>query len=344
LAPLAFLLAVLLGIEAGSACCWALASEASVSQASETTPPSEANNVAAEAPPEEITVVGEHAGPRLWKVHKGDHVLWILGTVSPLPRKMIWQSDGVEEVLRQTQEVVPAWPSVGIGANPFTAIRLYIQWRRIQHEPDRMKLKDVLPAPLYARFSVLKARFDPNDSGIEELRPILAAERLLEKAMEASGLTRGGEVQQTVIKLAKHQGVQIHQDKLKVDDPVNVLKDVGSAPRSGEIACLDAVVTRLETDLGAMQARAKAWALGDVDTLRKLYRAPDDRNTCIAAVSTSDRVRNLISRASDDWMLAVEDSLTRNRATLAVQSMDRLLGDNGTLAVFKSKGYVVEGP
>jgi hypothetical protein len=138
--------------------------------------------------------------------------------------------------------------------------------------------------------------------------------------------------------------VQIHQDKLKVDDPVNVLKDVSTAPRAGEIACLDAVVTRLETDLGAMQARARAWALGDVDTLRKLYRVPDDRNTCIAAVSTSDRVRNLIARASDDWMLAVEDSLNRNRATLAVQSMDRLLGDNGTLAVFKSKGYVVEGP
>jgi uncharacterized protein YbaP (TraB family) len=276
-------------------------------------------------------------------VHKGDHVLWILGTVSPLPKKMIWQSDSVEAVLQQTQEVVPGWPSVGIGANPFTALRLYIQWRRMQKIPDRMKLKEVLPPPLYARFSALKSRYAPDDGRLEELRPMLAAERLLERTLDASGLTIHNEVQQTVLKLARKQGVRIHQDKLKVDDPVDVLKDVGAAPRASEIACLEAVVTRLETDLGPMQARARAWALGDVDTLRKLPH-PDDRTPCIAAVSTSERVRKLVERASDDWMITVEDSLVRNRSTLAVQSMDRLLGDSGTLAAFRSKGYVVEGP
>ena len=52
------------------------------------------------APMEEVVVTGEHEGPRLWKVHKdNDHVLWILGTVTPLPKKMIWQSDAVENVL-----------------------------------------------------------------------------------------------------------------------------------------------------------------------------------------------------------------------------------------------------
>src|SRR5207253_1037801 len=71
---------------------------------------------------------------------KGDHVLWILGTVSPLPKRMIWQSDAVQTVLQETQEVVPGWPAFGIGANPFTALRLYIQWRRIQKPPDHMKL------------------------------------------------------------------------------------------------------------------------------------------------------------------------------------------------------------
>jgi hypothetical protein len=137
--------------------------------------------------------------------------------------------------------------------------------------------------------------------------------------------------------------VKIHQDKLKVQDPVDVLKDVGKAPISGEVACLEAVIGRLETDLGPMQARARAWALGDVDELRRLVH-PDDRTACIAAVSTSDRVRELITEAQNDWFLSVEDALQRNRTTLAVQSMDRLLGDNGTLAVLRKEGYEVEGP
>jgi len=296
-----------------------------------------------DAPMEEVVVTGEHEGPRLWKVHKGDHVLWILGTVTPLPKKMIWQSDSVEAVLQQSQEVVPSWPAFGIGANPFTALRVWIEWRNIQKIPDRMDLREVLPPELYARFSALKARYAPKDSKLDELRPAFAAERLLDEALDATGLTVHNEVQQTVLKLARKQGVKIHQDKLRVEHPVDVLKDVGKTPLTGEIACLEAVVGRLETDLGPMQARARAWALGDVDLLRKLNH-PEDRTACIEAVSSSTRVRDLIAQAQDDWFLSVEDALTRNRSTLAVQSMDRLLGENGSLAKLRKEGYEVEGP
>jgi hypothetical protein len=163
------------------------------------------------------------------------------------------------------------------------------------------------------------------------------------KVLDASGLALRNEVQRTVLGLARDQGVRIRQDKLKIDDPVDVLKDVGATPLSAEIACLDAVVTRLESDLGPMQARARAWALGDVDALRQLPH-PDDRTACVAAVSTSDRVRKLIARAQDDWLVVVEDSLARNHGTLAVQSMDRLLGEHGALATLKQHGYQVEGP
>jgi uncharacterized protein YbaP (TraB family) len=291
----------------------------------------------------EVVVTGEHEGPRLWKVRKGDHVLWILGTMTPLPKKMIWQSDAVEAVLQQSQEVVPSWPAFGIGANPFTALRVWIEWRSIQKIPDRMDLREVLSPELYARFSALKAGYAPKDSKLDELRPAFAAERLLDEALDATGLTVHNEVQQAVLKLARKQGVKIHQDKLRVEHPVDVLKDVGKTPLQGEIACLEAVVGRLETDLGPMQARARAWALGDVDELRKLNH-PEDRTACIEAVSSSTRVRDLIAQAQDDWFLSVEDALARNRSTLAVQSMDRLLGENGSLAKLRKEGYEVEGP
>jgi uncharacterized protein YbaP (TraB family) len=291
----------------------------------------------------EVVVEGQHQGPRMWTVRRGDHVLWILGTVTPLPKKMVWQPDAVREVLAQSQEVVPAWPSYGIGANPFTALRVFIQWRRMQKPPDRLPLKDTLPPALYARVTALEAKYDPHDSHLEELRPMLAAERLTTRVLDASGLALHNEVQAAVLTLAREQGVRVRQDKLKIDDPVDVLKDVGATPLSAEIACLDAVVTRLESDLGPMQARARAWALGDVETLRQLPHA-DDKTACIAAVSTSERVRALIARAQDDWLTVVEDSLAHNRGTLAVQSMDRLLGEHGALATLKARGYTVEGP
>ena len=60
------------------------------------------------APMAELVVEGQHEGPRMWSVRSGEHTLWILGTISPLPKKMVWQPDAVEEALKQTQEVVPA--------------------------------------------------------------------------------------------------------------------------------------------------------------------------------------------------------------------------------------------
>jgi uncharacterized protein YbaP (TraB family) len=297
-----------------------------------------------EAPVEEVVVEGEHEGPRMWRVAKGGHVLWILGTISPLPRKMTWQSDAVETVLHETQEVIPAWPSIGVGANPFTALRLYFTWRKIQKPPDHAKLREQLPPQLYARFSALRARYAPRDNKLEELRPMLAGGKLLDDALYVSGLTMRNEVQQTVLKLASRAGVKVHQTRMKVEDPVDVLKDLGETPKQSEIACLAAIVTRLETDLGPMQARARAWALGDVNTLRSLPHSVDDRIACLAAVSSSQRIRDLVIRAQDDWLIEAEDAVRRNKSTLAVQSMDRLLGDQGILATLRAKGYTVEGP
>jgi uncharacterized protein YbaP (TraB family) len=306
-------------------------------------PAGSAAPVSVPQPIEEILVEGRHEGPRLWIVRQGDHTLWILGTLSPLPKKMVWQPDAVQEVLKQTQEVVPAWPAYGIGANPFTALRVYIEWRRVQKPPDHLPLRQSLPPALYARVEVLKMRYAPHDDKLEDMRPMLAARELLTRVFDAAGLALRNEVQQQVLSLARRQGARVHQDKIRIEDPVDVLKDLSAAPLAGEIGCLDSVVTLLETDLGNMQARARAWALGDVETLRKLPHA-DDRTACIAAVSTSERVRKLIARTEDDWLIAVQDSLARNHGTLAVQSMDRLLGESGALATLKSRGYSVEGP
>ena len=293
--------------------------------------------------PVEIVVEGRHEGPRMWIVHRGDHTLWILGTTSPLPKRMVWQPDAVQEVLKHTDEVVPAWPRYGIGVNPLTALRVYIEWRHLQKPPDQIPLRQTLPAPLYSRVEALKARYAPRDKKLEDMRPMLAARELLTRVFDAAGLATRNEVQAEVLELARAQGVRVRQDRLTIDDPVDVLKDVSAAPLAGEIACLNSVVTLLETGLVPLQARARAWALGDVDTLRKLPLV-DDRTACIAAVSTSDRVRALIARAQNDWLVAVETSLERNRGTLAVQSMDRLLGDQGALAALRAHGYTVEGP
>jgi uncharacterized protein YbaP (TraB family) len=295
------------------------------------------------AAPFQVVISGRYSGPKLWRVSKDGHTLWLLGTVEPLPKRMVWQTADIQGLLRHTQEVIPAWPSVGIGFHPFTALRLYALWREAQTNPDRVPLQAVLPPALYTRFSALKLRFAPRDRRIEQLRPILAARRLYDEALSASDLTPHNDIQQTVLRLARQESVPVHRDKLLVKDPVDVMRDLTAVPRSAEIACLQSVVTRLETDVGPMQARARAWALGDVALLRRLPHT-DNRATCLEAVSGSARVRALVAQAQQDWMNALVQALAQNRTTLALQSMDLLLGPNGTLETLRRMGYTVEGP
>jgi uncharacterized protein YbaP (TraB family) len=303
----------------------------------------QAGTEATVAAPLQVVVSGRYRGPKLWRVSRNGHSLWLLGTVTPLPQRMVWQTEDVQGLLRQAQEVIPAWPSVGIGFHPFTALHLYALWRKAQTNPDDQPLKAVLPPALYARFSALKLRFAPHDRRIEQLRPIIAARRLYDEALTASDLTPRNDIQRTVLDLARRQNVPIHQDKLLVKDPVDVMRDLTEIPRSAEIACLQSVITRLESDVGPMQARARAWALGDVALLRRLPHT-DNRATCLEAVSGSARVSALVAQAQQDWMTAAVQALQQNRTTLALQSMDLLLGPDGTLARLRRMGYLVEGP
>ena len=64
----------------------------------------------------------------------------------------------------------------------------------------------------------------------------------------------------------------VNRAVLAVQDPSAALKEVAALPPSIEVSCLETTVTRLETDLPAMQQRAEAWAVGDVD--RRLRIAP----------------------------------------------------------------------
>jgi len=57
-------------------------------------------------PIEEVIAYGIRPGPELWKVSKGENVLWILGTLSPLPKRMKWQSSLVAVVIEDSQAIL----------------------------------------------------------------------------------------------------------------------------------------------------------------------------------------------------------------------------------------------
>jgi hypothetical protein len=169
-----------------------------------------------------VVVTGTQPGPGLWKVSKDGHVMWVLGTQSPLPKHMQWHSDEVEAALAASQEVLYA-PSLGItvGTGFFSALFLVPKMYGARKNPDGKTLHDVLPPALYARWLPLRERYLGRGRGAERMRPLFAAGELWEEALDDNGLVSSGIVAPVVARAVKAHGLRETKPKrpLKITDP-----------------------------------------------------------------------------------------------------------------------------
>jgi uncharacterized protein YbaP (TraB family) len=311
-------------------------------------PPADAP-AAEEAVPETILLVGQRPGPGLWKVSKGDHVLWVFGTYSPLPQKMEWRSQEVERILAQTQEYLSP-PGAHASVGFFRGLTLLPSLIGLKKNPDGASLRDVLPADVYTRWQPLKAKYLGENDDIERERPIFAAETLYEAGLKQAGLSKGYEVEKKLFSIAKERKIKLTETavKLEIDNASKMVKDFKKS-QIADAACLDKTLSRLESDIGAMRVRANAWAKGDLDAIRKLSY-PDQEQECGEAMRNADFVKNapgfqnVKERIREAWLAAAEKALDANASSFATLRLTNILGPENYLAALKNKGYQVDSP
>ena len=316
---------------------------------------------------EEALVVGEQPGPGLWKISRGEHVLWILGTYSPLPKRMTWRYSAVEAHIAASQELLtPGTVRPDIDVGFFQAIALFPSMLKAGNIPDGATLQDILPADVYAKWQVLQRKYMPHNS-VERMRPPFAAASLGNNAFIKSGLERDAGVPDTIKKLARKHKLKLvalpHQKvEIKIGGGRSILKKYSQSSIAG-IECLTKKIDQLESDLDTLRERANAWATGDVGTLRRLHDrklAPDCVSELIntplsggfekgtAMRDAFQMFRKDLLEASQEqsrrWLEATESALARNRSTFAVMEIDSLLSPDGYLKRMRDRGYDVDEP
>ncbi len=297
-----------------------------------------------------VAVHGVQPGPGLWKVTKGDHVLWILGTLSPLPRHMSWNTRHVEALIATSQEVVGG-PEAEFksNANVFANLAVLPSLIGIRNNPDNKPLREVVPAELYARWAPLKRKYIGGSDKVEKWRPIFAALELYDAAIDKAGLTQKLIAQKAVASAAHHASVKITTPKVAVtvDSPRAAVKEF-KAHAFEDIDCFRKTLDRIDTDLAAMTARANAWAEGDLDALRRLPYT-DQMTVCQAAVSQGGLTQThgldgISARAHQAWIDAASSALERNKVSFATLPIARLLKPEPYLSALRAKGYTIEEP
>ena len=297
-----------------------------------------------------VVVRGVQPGPGLWKVSKGDHVLWILGTLSPLPKGITWNSHHVEAVIATAQEVVVG-PEAKLKSNAgfFATMIALPALIGVRNNPDDKKLRDVVPSDLYARWVPLKAKYIGAGNKVESWRPIFAALELYSAAIRKDGLTDKLIAQKAVTAAARHAGVKITTPRVAVtvDNPRAAVKEFKTTAL-GDTDCVRKTLDRIDRDLATMTARANAWSTGDLDALRKLPYT-DQMTVCQSALSETQLTQThgldgISARAHQAWLDAAVAALEKNKVTFATLPIARLLKPDPYLSRLRALGYTVEEP
>jgi len=297
-----------------------------------------------------VTVTGMQPGPGLWKVSRGGHVLWVLGTLTPLPEGMPWHSAQVERALAQSQELLEV-PTARLRLDTSVLGKLLLlpSAYGARRNPDDATLHQLLPPPAYAKWQALCRQYGVHGWGSAHWRPIVAALELYKAALKRGGLTDSDEVARTVEKLARRHGVKRTpvEYQLVVAHPRDAVETIRET-RQQDIDCLQQTMDVAAHGMDVLGVRADAWSVGDVAALRRI--SPEASHaTCVIAAMNADfarqlRLRDLPALIDAAWLDAARQALARNAATFAVLPMDKLLSPGGPLARLKMEGYAVQLP
>jgi len=287
---------------------------------------------------DELVVTGERTGPGMWHVHRGTAQVWILGSMSPLPKGITWRSTQVEQVLGTTTQVLVQKPfEIGIAR----ILWLLITEHKVLMVGGGRRLKDVMPADLYARFAALRAKYNEGPDKWEHFRPLIAAAFLQQAAFHQVGLSTRLDLGAAVRTLAKKHHVRI--EEIKIAGVGDVMEALKTLPPATENICVAASLVTIEHDLPRLIERAQAWASGNVERIEKL-REPAEVDACRAALDAGVGAADLIGRIRRTWLGSIEKSMQNGGMALAVINMDLLLEPGGLLDELRASGYEVDAP
>jgi hypothetical protein len=312
-----------------------------------------------EEPLEETVVAGEFAGPGMWQVTHPDHpghTLWLVGEPPLLPNGMRFRSQKVTRVASQSQEILmPAGlslkPDEKVGV--FRMLTLVPAAMKLRKNPDKARLQELLPPDLYARWLVQKKLYLGRDSGVEKMRPFLVAEKLRDAAIKELQLGVGGswgEVWQLVEKKKIPVTNPTLEFTFKTDNLRGQLKAL-SREKLADEECFARTIELTEalSNKQLEDARARAWATGDLAELAELPPLPDREASCdqaiVDALAMTTPVTTDVREQMDElWFAAAGNALTKNESTLAFVPMSALLGEHGYLERLRKRGNEILAP
>lgn len=283
----------------------------------------------------ESVEVRERPGPALWHLMRGNSEVWILGMAGPMPRDMEWNKDYLAEVLDGTRTILLP-PKADIALTD-------IAWFLIRHGsklslPRGQNLEDTLPGDLRARFVAVRDTVSDDTDDYRTDIPIRAALRLQQDARDKTDLSFR-EPRRTVENLARLKRIPIAP--VTRFAAMDAVRDIFKLTPSQQHACLAQALEDVSWALGHADTAARAWAVGDIKTVKAHYSEWRLGNCVIGAVQ---KFGDIDSRNIAEYVSAIDAALNQPGKAIVVIHMGPLLRKNGVLERLQAMGIEMEHP
>jgi uncharacterized protein YbaP (TraB family) len=289
---------------------------------------------ASEMVPERV-VVQAAPGPAVWHLTRGDSEVWILGTVGAMPKGLTWNHAYLSDLLSGARAILmPPRPDVGL---------LEGAWFLITNGsklslPHGQTLEGGLPDPLKAHFIATRTAIGQKENRYSTDTPIRAAIRLQSDFQDKTGLS-SREPGATIASLAKSQHVP--SAPVSKYEVIDAIKQVLNLSLAQQQVCLGEAVEDVDRMSAHADIAARAWAHGDIRTVKANYAQPRLYDCIIAAVQKASDIN---ARNDADYAAAIDAALNKPGKTIAVIGVGPLLRKNGVLERLQAKGIAIDSP
>jgi hypothetical protein len=283
----------------------------------------------------ESVEVRERPGPALWHLTRGNSEVWVLGVAGALPADLDWNKQYVSELLDGSRAILMP-PKADIA---LTDIAWFLIWHGSELSlPRGQNLEQTLPGDLRARFVAVRDAVSGDADDYRTDIPIRAAIRLQQDLRKKENISFG-EPRDTVENLARRKHISIAP--VTRFAAMDAVREVLKLTPPQQQACLAQALEDVSWALGHANAAARAWAVGDIKTVKAHY-SEWRLGTCIMAAV--QKFSDIDARNIAEYVSAIDTALDRPGKTIVMIQMGPLLRKNGVLERLQARGIAIEGP
>jgi len=283
----------------------------------------------------ESVEVRERPGPALWHLTRGESEVWLLGTVGAMPEDLDWNKQYLSELLDGSRAILMP-PKADIA---LTDIAWFLIWHGSELSlPRGQTLEQTLPPDLRARFVAVR---DTVSDDVDDYRtdiPVRAAMRLQQDLRKKVDLSFG-EPRDTIESLARRK--RIPMAPVTRFAAMDAVREVLRLSPSQQHACLAQALEDVSWARSHADTAARAWAIGDIKTVKAHYSEWRLGNCIMGAVQ---KFSDIDGRNIAEYVSAIDAALDKPGKTIALIYMGPLLRKNGVLERLKARGIAIEAP